>query len=171
MSSRAEDVIKTWPRNPRESALRLIDHYGPPDETTAPMLVWRRTKDGWKRTVLSREEVPHDFPSHHTDYLEQFIDYRVPVEQFSALAEFDGSVIVERTKGEISARCGGTSMNFVAINLANDIVSGKRSVKEARDEYTRLYQAYKRGEKPPYTQAFQFALPSEDTKDLDVSTV
>jgi len=171
MSATAEDVIQTWPKNPRESAMRLIDYYGPPDEVTPSMLVWRRTKDGWKRTVLSREEVPHDFPSHHTDYLEQIIDYRVPVEKFSALAEFDGSVIVERTKCEISARCGGTSMNFVAINLANDIVTGKRSVNDAREEYTRLYQAYKRGEKPPYTQAFQFGLPSEDTKDLDVSTV
>jgi hypothetical protein len=171
MNPSAQDVIRTWPKNPRESAMRLIDYYGPPDEVTPSMLVWRRTKDGWKRTVLSREEVPHDFPSHHTDYLEQIIDYRVPVEKFSALAEFDGSVIVERTKGEISARCGGTSMNFVAINLANDIVTGKRSVNDAREEYTRLYQAYKRGEKPPYTQSFQFSLPSEDTKDLDVSTV
>ena len=171
MSPVAQDVIKNWPKNPRESAQRLIDYYGPPDEATPSMLIWRRTKDGWKRTVLSREEVPHDFPSHHTDYLEQFIDYRVPVEQFSALAKFDGSVIVERTKGEMSARCGGTSMNFVAINLANDIVTGKRSVEDARAEYTRLYQAYKRGEKPPYTQAFQFRLPSEDTKDLDVATV
>jgi hypothetical protein len=157
--------------NPRESAARLIDYYGPPDETTPSMLVWRRTNDGWKRTVLSREEVPHDSPAHHTDYLEQFIDYRVPVDRFSALAEFDGSVMIERTKGEISARCAGTSMNFVAINLAHDIVTGKRSVKEARDEYTRLYQAYKNGEKPPYTQAFQFKLPNEDTKDLDVETV
>ena len=171
MSSIAEDVIKRWPKNPRESAARLIDYYGPPDETTPSMLVWRRTKDGWKRTVLSREEVPHDFPAHHTDYLEQFIDYRVPVDKFSALAEFDGSVMIERTRGEISARCGGTSMNFVAINLAHDIVTGKRSVKEARAEYTRLYQAYRSGEKPPYTQAFQFKLPSDDTKDLDVSTI
>ena len=105
MNPSAQDVIRTWPKNPRESAMRLIDYYGPPDEVTPSMLVWRRTKDGWKRTVLSREEVPHDFPSHHTDYLEQIIDYRVPVEKFSALAEFDGSVIVERTKGEISARC------------------------------------------------------------------
>jgi len=171
MSSAAENVIKTWPKNPRELARRLIDYYGPPDESTASMLVWRRTRDGWKRTVLSREEVPHDFPAHHTDYLEQFIDYRVPVDKFSALAEFDGSVIVERTKGEISARCGGTSMNFVAINLAHDIVTERRSVEEARAEYTRLYQAYRNGEKPPYTQTFQFPLPSEDTKDLDVATI
>jgi hypothetical protein len=64
--------------------------------------------------------VPHDFPSHHTDFLEQFINYRVPVEMYSTLAEFDGSVIAERTKGELSARCGDTSMNFVALNLAHD---------------------------------------------------
>jgi hypothetical protein len=86
--------------------------------------------------VLSREETPHDFPAHHTDFLEQFIDYRVPVEMFSKLAEYDGSVIAERTKEELSARCGGTSMNFVAINLAHDIISGARSVADATRDST-----------------------------------
>ena len=78
-----------------------------------------------------------------TDFLEQFIDYKVPVDMFSKLAEYDGSVIAERTKGELSARCGGTSMNFVAINLAHEIITGRRTVAEARDEYTRLYTAFK----------------------------
>jgi hypothetical protein len=121
--------------------------------------------------VLSREETPHDFPDRHSDFLEQFIDYHVPVEMFSKLAEFDGSVMVERTKGEISARCGGTSMNFVAINLADDIVTGRRSVPEAREEYTRLYQAYKQGQKPPYTQSFQFSVAEGGTGDPDRTTV
>ena len=76
-----------------------------------------------------------------------------------------------RTKGELSARCGGTSRNFGAIHLAHDIVTGKRTVAEAREEYTRLYQAYQNGEKPPYTQKFQFALPKQDTKDPDTATL
>jgi hypothetical protein len=62
-------------------------------------------------------------------------------------------------------------MNFVAINLAHDIVTGKRSVEEAREEYTRLYKAYKDGEKPPYTESFQFDLPKGDTKDRDTATL
>ena len=62
-------------------------------------------------------------------------------------------------------------MNFVAINLAHDIIIGKRTVADARDEYTRLYQAYKNGEKPPYTQSFQFPLPKQDTKDPDTPTL
>src|SRR5690606_2862926 len=121
--------------------------------------------------VLSKTETPHDFPAPHSDFLEQFIDYQVPVEMFTPLAEYDGSVIAERTKGELSARCGGTSMNFVAINLAHDIITGERTVEEAREEYTRLYQAYQNGEKPAYTQGFQFELPRGNTGDPDVETV
>lgn len=58
-------------------------------------------------------------------------------------------------------------MNFVAINLAHDILSGNRTVAEARQEYTRLYKAHKDGEKPAYTQSFQFDLPKGDTRDPD----
>ncbi|MEX2153654.1 MAG: hypothetical protein WD825_09970 [Gemmatimonadaceae bacterium] len=58
--------------------------------------------------------MPHSFPKPHTDLLEQFIDYRVPVDKYDELAAYDGSVIVERTKGEISARCDKEAMNFLA---------------------------------------------------------
>ena len=148
-----------------------LGRYGQPDEYSESRLIWYETPDGWKRTELFSEEVPHEFPSSHTDFLEQSVDYKVPVEMFSPLAEFDGSVIVDRTKGELSARCAGTTMNFVAINLAHDIVTGKRSVQEARDEYTRLYTAYKQGEHPPYTTGFQFELPHGETGDPDRPTV
>jgi len=171
MNQALESIIKGWPKEPQASARRLVEYYGEPEEYSPSRLIWRNTRDGWKRTELARDEVPHDFPSHHTDFLEQFIDYKVPVDKYSTLAEFDGSVIAERTKGELSARCGGTSMNFVAINLAHDIVTGKRTVAEARQEYTRLYEAYKRGEKPPYTQSFQFSLPKGDTGDRDHPTL
>jgi hypothetical protein len=171
MNKSIKSIIKDWPKDPRESAERLIEHYGEPAEYSQSQLIWYETDDGWKRSVLSREEVSHNFPAPHTDYLEQFINYKVPLDMYSQLAEYDGSVIVERTKGEISARCGGTSMNFVAINLAHDIVSGRRTVDEARREYGRLYEAHNAGEKPPYTQAFQFELPSEATKDPDVATL
>ncbi len=37
--------------------------------------------------------------------MESVLDYRVAPDYFIPLAEFDGSVIVERTAGEVSARC------------------------------------------------------------------
>jgi hypothetical protein len=42
------------------------------------------------------------------------IDYRVPPEKFTELAIFDGSVIVERTADEVSARCHDEQANFLA---------------------------------------------------------
>lgn len=167
MNREIRDIIERWPKEPHESAERLIEHYGEPNEYSATQMIWYDTFDGWKRSILSSEEIPHNFPAEHTDFLEQFIDYNVPLDMYSPLAIYDGSVMIERTKGEISARCGGTAMNFVAINLAHDIITGKRNVSEARVEYARLYNAHQNGEKPPYTTGFQFELPA-DTRDPDV---
>lgn len=165
------DIIKGWRKNPKETALELLDYYGKPDEFSVSQLIWYNTRDGWKRTVLSKEETPHHFPAKHTDYLEQFVDYKVPIEMFSKLAEFDGSVVADRTRGEMSAQCGGTSMNFVAINLAHDIIVGEKTVKEARDEYGYLYKAYQDGKKLPYAHNFQFDLPKANTGDPDFPTL
>jgi hypothetical protein len=171
MSQEVANIAESWPTGPKESAQRLLEYYGRPDEFSKTQLIWSNTHDGWKRAVLSSEGTPHEFPKPHSEFLEQFMDYRVPIDMFSPLAEYDGSVIAERTRGEISARCGGTSMNFVAINLAHDIVTRKRTVAEARAEYVHLYDdAYQRGEKPPYTQAFEFELAKSDTVDRDRST-
>jgi hypothetical protein len=59
-------------------------------------------------------------------------------------------------------------MNFVAINLAHDIVTGRRSAAEARQGYSRLYQAFKRGEKPP---CLSVPLPKEATSGPDTPTL
>jgi hypothetical protein len=44
-------------------------------------------------------------------------------------------------------------------------------VAEVREEYTRLHQAYKIGEHPPYTQDFQFGLAVQDMRDSDQPTI
>ena len=171
MNESLENTLTTWHTEPQESARRLIDHYGEPDEYSATQLIWHNTTDGWKRTILVDEVVPHNFPAPHNDYLAQSIDYKVPLDMHSTLAAYDGSLTVERTKGEMSARCGGTSMNFVAVNLAHEIIIGERTIDDARVEYARLYRLHQNGETHPYTEGFVFDLPTSDTKDSDVAIV
>ena len=55
---------------------QTISKYGAPNEATASRLIWYNTGP-WKRTIVYRDEVPHNFPKPHTDVLEQFIDYHV----------------------------------------------------------------------------------------------
>ncbi len=53
----------------------------------------------------------------HIDAVESFIDYRMPPDKFAVLAEFNGSVLVERTAGKVSDRCHDEQANFLALNL------------------------------------------------------
>jgi hypothetical protein len=111
------------------------------------------------------------FPAPDEDILEQAIGYRVPLDKFSELAIYDGSVIPERTNGEISARCEGEELNFLALNLANDICTGKIDAEKARLQYGEIKTAFARGEKHPYTQGLQFDVPSGGTPDPDEQTI
>lgn len=151
----AQDLIRDWPDQSREATQIVIDQRGEPDEATESMLIWREAAP-WKRVIATRQFHEHDFPAPHIDCLESVIDYRVPVDTVSALAEFDGSVVVERTAGEISARCHDEQANFLALNLANDIVTGGRSVEDARRYYAKEFLDFRKGEPTPYMEGLHF---------------
>lgn len=129
-------MVASWPQASQMAAMDMIQKYGPPQEVTGSMLKWRNNGP-WKWTTVSRETTPHSFPMPHPDLLEQAIDYRVPVDRFDDLARYDGSVIAERTKGEMSARCDKEGANFLAINLGNDVATQRRSADDARAYYAR----------------------------------
>jgi hypothetical protein len=160
-------LVASWAPESREAATMMADKYGPPAEQTETMLVWHETGP-WKRTIVYRDPVPHAFPKPHTDLLEQFIDYRVPPDRFDDLAAYDGSVIAERTKGELSARCDKEPLNFLAINLANDVATGRRAPAEARQEYARQAMAFMAGQPAPYTEGLKFAVAKGGTGDPDM---
>lgn len=163
-------MIADWPETPRMAANTMIEKYGAPDGVTSEMIVWHDSGP-WTHTIVYREPVQHDFPMPHEDVLEQFIHYDVPPDLFDELAEFDGSVIVERTKGVISARCDKEAANFLAINLAHDIVTGEKSVAEARAEYGEVIQAFMAGDSPEYTAGLTFDVPEGGTADPDEKTI
>ncbi len=137
-----ENIISNWKSKPQEVARTIMAKYGMPQEATMQRLVWHNNGP-WKRTELINEEIPHNFPKPHSDMLKQTINYQVPPDKFDELAEYDGSVIVERTRGEISARCDKEEANFLALNLADEIVRGKRDVDDARGFYAETVREMK----------------------------
>lgn len=154
--------LEGWHEASREAAMMMVEKYGEPAEETATMLVWHNAGP-WKRTIISKEAVQHNFPMPHPDVMEQVIDYQVPWDKFDELAQYDGSVIVERTKGEMSARCDKEAANFLALNLAHDVVTGKQTVNGARAEYASQIKAMMAKESAPYTEGIKFTVPKGDT--------
>jgi hypothetical protein len=161
------EIIRQWPEQSREATQLVIDKYGQPHEATDSQLVWHKVGP-WKRIVASKAFYQHDFPAPHQDVIETVIDYRVPPDKFSDLAAFDGSVIVERTAGEVSARCHDEEANSLALNLMHDIVTGAKTAQQARDYYAKEFLDYRRKQPTPYMQGLQFTPPSGGTPDPDV---
>jgi hypothetical protein len=162
----AKQIIKSWPDESREAAELVLDTRGEPDEVTASLLVWHDAPP-WKRLVAMRDFHEHRFPSPHIDAIESIISFRVPVEKFGDLALFDGSVVAQRTAGEVSARCHDEQANCLALNLMHDIVTGAKTAQEARDYYVKEFLDYRRKKPTPYMDGLRFTPGDGDAADTD----
>lgn len=162
-----QTLTASWPAGTKEVIQKMVAKYGPPHEASSGSVVWHNNGP-WKRTVIYREEVPHAFPMAHKDVMEQFINYRIPVAKTNDLLMYDGSVVPYRTNGELSARCDKEEANFLAINLAHDVATGRRTVDDARAFYAQAMKAMVlNGTLSPYMQGFIFPVPRGGTADQD----
>lgn len=166
--SQMRSMMASWPESARMAAADMMKKYGPPQEVTATMIKWHNNGP-WKYTIISKNETQHRFPMPHPDVMEQGIDYRVPAAMFDDLAAYDGSVTADRTQGHLAARCDKEGANFLALNLAHDIVTKRKGVPAARAYYGRAIATFmKTGRMDPYMQRLQFTPPRGRTADADV---
>ncbi len=165
-AAEAERIIDSWPNAPKNLARQMLEKYGPPNEATPTKLFWYRNGP-WKRTELTSEVVTHNWPAPHSDFFTQVIDYRVPPEMVHLIAMFDGSILVDRTRGEVAARCDSEAANVLGLNMVHEIVGGKRTVEEARQTSADQTVAYNMGRAAPYAERLQFDVPAGGTEDLD----
>ena len=156
-ATEAKSMISGWPAKTQEVANATMAKYGAPNAVTGNMLVWNNNGP-WKKTIIHKEPVQHNFPMPHLDLLEQFVDYKVPADKYDQMANYDGSVVIARTVGEMSARCDKEEANFLALNLANDIATGKKTVEESRMYYARAIKEMMMGKMDPYIQKLHFTV-------------
>lgn len=157
--------MAAWPEKTRRLAAQLVTEYGKPAEITERQLTWYGNGP-WKRTTLYRQEVQHNFASPHKDVLEQTINYRVPVDKLTILAQFNGSIVVNRTRGEMSSTSDAEDTNFLALNVADDVTKGDRNADQARAYYAQIIRARMIKEPEGYLQALKFK-PAASTADPD----
>lgn len=153
-------MMSGWSASSQKAFMATMTKYGPPQEMTRTQAVWWNNGP-WKYTMISAAAIPHSFPVPHDDVMKQAVNYNVPPAMFDDLANYDGSVIVERTKGEIAARCDQEGANMLALNLANDILTHRRNIVGARAYYSRAIDTFhKTGAMDPYMQRLMFTPPA-----------
>jgi hypothetical protein len=146
----------------------ITKKYGKPDGVNDDELVWIK-KGVWDKICISKKETQHNFPYDHTDILQTTISYKVPIIKMSELGNFNGSITFDRTQGTMSARCDNEATNFLALNLAYDIITNSKTVEQARDAFGKIVQEKMRGGNPMYMQKIVFTL-QKDTTHSDKNT-
>jgi len=160
------EIIGTWPEAARMGVQQMVLQYGQPNEATPTKLLWF-DRAPWKRIQVTSDQVVHKFPTPHADFMTQYIDYEVPPDKFGELGRYDGSCLIDRTMGEAAARCDSEAANFLTLNLMHEIVTGTRTVDDARAFYSETLSAYCLGESAPHCEGFLFELPQGGSGDPD----
>lgn len=151
------EILAAWPEPSRRVAAITVERYGYPDEIALEQLGWNE-RAPWKRIIANRNGVPHLFPRPHEDLLEHWILYRVWPERRGDLARFERSLIVAGAGTELGVRCDREEMCCLTLNLAHEVITGRRDVHDARRTYTEKVLGLLSGKVDPYTTALQFVV-------------
>ena len=150
-----ERVIMRWPPHTRNAAGLLLEKYGRPDQFDRETLVWFNNGE-WKRTIVHRKVSRRDPSGKTRDFLEQTLGYLVPADKIADIERFSPMIEVSRTAGEITCSSESESKNRLALNMADEIVTGKRGVADARAEYLKTSRLAASGKYSEYLEALQF---------------
>lgn len=132
--------LSAWPEGIRRLGAQLFTKYGAPAETTAQRVTWY-DKAPWVRIALYKSGAKQNFAAPHRNVLEQAVYYKVPIEKLVPLAQFNRSVVPNLAAGEIASFSDSEALNFLSLNVADDIIKGERTVEQARTYFAQLVRA------------------------------
>lgn len=148
---RAQTVIAQWPERSRALAESLLQEYGIPEESTPSKLTWK-ARAPWSRISVERDALDDAHPSG----VLQAVAYDVPLRRWRALGWFDRGVDYDPIKHELIARTDGEPTNYLALNLADEIVRGRRTAEDARAFYDETVALAASGKSSTYMKRLLF---------------
>lgn len=146
-ANRAQAVIADWPEQARGLAEGLLQEYGAPDGVQPARLSWA-AQGPWRSIAVSR-----DAPGAR---LEESVGYDVPIRKWRALGAFDRGVDYDPVKHELIARSDREATNFLALNLADEVIRGRKTALEARVFYDTTFSLSLAGKSSPYMRRLLF---------------
>lgn len=143
-----EIAIRNWPERPRLAARAMLEKYGKPDTFDQEAMVWAGNRP-WDETVVRRA-------ASNDECIQQSIHYPVSLAKLAEVHKLEGRIGYDSSRGELWSAADTEGLNFLALNLADEVVSGKRTADQARAFYRRTRELTENGKSSPYTQALLF---------------
>jgi hypothetical protein len=150
----AEASVGQWSDVSSLAARKLMEEYGVPDEIRFGRLVWNG-RGPWKRIVV-RDVRPAYVEGDDLGVVEQTVDYALTPEQENSLGVFAGRLAYNARTAELSSRADREELNFLRLNLADDVVRGREDARRARDNFAALVSLEESGKASPYMTGLRF---------------
>ena len=151
----ADAVVGNWWPSAALAARGMIEKYGVPDEVRPDYLVWRGNGP-WARTVVRNVTPPYG-PDPDPGVVEQAVSYPLTPVQAAAVESFDRRLSYERGVRELAARSGREEVNFLRLNLADDVVNRRMTPEQAKGLHSRLLELERSGKASPYLEGLRFS--------------
>ena len=142
-------AVSRWPAFSKTVAEAMLEKYGAPDMLDGDSVRWN-DNGSWKKTIVRR------VPREGEDVLEQTISYDVPRDKRAALSKLDIMLKVNALDKELSATSESEETNFLALNLADEVVHDKRTPEDAREYYLTTVRLSHAGKASPYMSGLLF---------------
>jgi hypothetical protein len=148
-------AVNRWEAPSAAAGRQLLDEYGLPDDVTPNQLTWDR-HGAWKRTVVWNRVPIYRSPAEFA-VMKQTVDYPLNLQQTSELLAFSGGLQIDLERGELSSSSMEEKLNYLTMNLADEIARGLKTVPEARAAYARVLALEAAGKSSPYTDGLLFS--------------
>lgn len=152
---KAVSLTQGWPQSSVVAAKEMVSKHGEPTEVTQDSLIWRNAPP-FKRIIVHKEVYSSRFPLLHQNSVEHVVDYKAPANEVRDMWNYNGSVVLDRVRGEMAAGGENEPMNILSLNLSNEVLQGKRSPESARIQHGKETLSFLNGNKTASTQALSF---------------
>jgi hypothetical protein len=149
-------VSSGWAEKPRLAARLMLARYGAPDVVGSSRLI-RHGNGPWKRTIVRDLPRPYAGAAEaDLGVLEQTVAYNLNPEQAASLSEFSPRLSADAAAMEMTSRGDREEINFLRLNLANDVLLRAISPPDARSAYARILDMEAAGKTTPYLLGLRF---------------
>jgi hypothetical protein len=153
----ADHVVAGWADDARFAARALLEKYGAPDEVHSSRIVWS-ARGPWKKTTV--HDAPPPYAGSETaelEVVEQTLAYPLKPEQADLLKPFGRTLAFDSVTGELTVRSDRESVNFLRVNLADEVVTGRLTAEQAKEAHARILALEAAGKATGYTTGLRFA--------------
>lgn len=147
----AEEVISAWTPECAAMARNFMEEYGQPDTEDPNQLFWLYNGP-WARTIVEERSTTMEASCR----LSQTVPFDLTVNDAAAAESFDSRITADPLRSELSVDSDSEQTSFLLVNLAHDVVRGRKTVRQARAAFSRIDALSGAGKASPYTSRLLF---------------